>query len=419
MLERNTNEAKTLLSIGATQDGGLTHIGAVLGTPLYMSPEQCRGQQLDARSDIYSLGVITYQMLVGETPFTGSAHRLLSHHMETPPPPIKEKRHDIPQGVATLIMSALAKHPAERPTRAAGFASALRARSEGVGTILRKGLTLYGEHFPTFTRISLLGYLPMIVLVALNRALLLLGLLPHMGQELNTNQFIIAICFSIIAGLLVIFSTMIFTGVFVPVLTQLLIAPLRSIQSRPVLAILKARVRPLIAITLLTYAISMFFINSTAGIVIKIWKILHEWNLPSLMMPSAWISLTLIVIFAFLAIKALKAMLDYSVSGQVIIMEGLGVIAALKRSRTLANQARSTLIGLWLITLLLNLLPQLLQHYWFEKGGALTSIIGTIVLLLINFPINVMVFTAFALLYFKMRQSSGETLKEILGQYAK
>ena len=52
---------------------GLTRVGSILGTPLYMSPEQCRSESLDTRSDIYSLGVIAYQMLAGECPFTGPA----------------------------------------------------------------------------------------------------------------------------------------------------------------------------------------------------------------------------------------------------------------------------------------------------------------------------------------------------------
>ncbi|MBL8195680.1 MAG: serine/threonine protein kinase, partial [Blastocatellia bacterium] len=67
-------------------DNSLTQVGDVLGTPLYMSPEQCSGEQnLDGRSDIYSLGVIIYQMLAGETPFQGNIYTLVVHHTTTPP----------------------------------------------------------------------------------------------------------------------------------------------------------------------------------------------------------------------------------------------------------------------------------------------------------------------------------------------
>jgi len=69
---------------------GLTRVGSILGTPVYMSPEQCRSEPLDARSDIYSLGVIAYQMLAGEPPFTGAPFDLMKMHIDATPPPLKE-----------------------------------------------------------------------------------------------------------------------------------------------------------------------------------------------------------------------------------------------------------------------------------------------------------------------------------------
>src|SRR6185503_19230760 len=72
-------------AIQAKTTSDLTRVGAVLGTPLYMSPEQCRGERLDPRSDVYSLGIIAYQMLSGAPPFTGDFADVMTAHRELPP----------------------------------------------------------------------------------------------------------------------------------------------------------------------------------------------------------------------------------------------------------------------------------------------------------------------------------------------
>ncbi|HMB28902.1 MAG TPA: serine/threonine-protein kinase, partial [Blastocatellia bacterium] len=109
----------------------MSRFGSVMGTPRYMSPEQCRGERLDKSSDVYSLGVIAYQMLTGEPPFTGTTPELLIRHREADPAPLREKRRDIPAGVDAVVRQALAKDRNARPATAGAFAFQLQLRSAG------------------------------------------------------------------------------------------------------------------------------------------------------------------------------------------------------------------------------------------------------------------------------------------------
>jgi serine/threonine-protein kinase len=107
---------------------GLTSVGAVLGTPEYMSPEQCQGGRLDFRSDIYACGVLLYQLVTGQVPFSGETpvHTMLKHVREPPKPP-STMAPRLEAAMEAVILRALEKRPEDRPASAAELGAALAA----------------------------------------------------------------------------------------------------------------------------------------------------------------------------------------------------------------------------------------------------------------------------------------------------
>ncbi len=113
--------------VEAARTGPITAAGMALGTPAYMAPEQAAGDpNTDSRTDLYSFGVMAYEMLTGATPFTGrSPAQLMAAHIAEPPPPIAAARPDVPRALADLVMSCLHKEPVARPSSALEVAQAL------------------------------------------------------------------------------------------------------------------------------------------------------------------------------------------------------------------------------------------------------------------------------------------------------
>ncbi|WP_411282088.1 protein kinase domain-containing protein [Gemmatimonas sp.] len=106
----------------------LTGTGMALGTPLYMSPEQSVGDDIDGRSDLYALGCVLYEMLAGEPPYTGAtAQAIIAKRFRDPVPRVSTLRETVPPAVESALMIVLSKSPSDRFVTAEAFVSALNA----------------------------------------------------------------------------------------------------------------------------------------------------------------------------------------------------------------------------------------------------------------------------------------------------
>jgi serine/threonine-protein kinase len=115
---------------GSDPASNLTQVGITMGTPLYMSPEQVEGKPLDARSDIYSLGVTTYEMLAGEPPFRGeTALSIAVQHLNSQPPRLENVRVDLPASICRIVHKMLEKDPNDRYATGRQLSNELRAVS--------------------------------------------------------------------------------------------------------------------------------------------------------------------------------------------------------------------------------------------------------------------------------------------------
>ncbi len=113
--------------VRVAEESGLTNSGIVLGTADYLSPEQARGETLTASSDLYSLGVVMFEMLTGQPPFVGpTAVSIAMQHASTNPPPLRKYNPAIPPIVEQLVLRALEKEPEDRFDSAAEMQQALR-----------------------------------------------------------------------------------------------------------------------------------------------------------------------------------------------------------------------------------------------------------------------------------------------------
>jgi YVTN family beta-propeller protein len=134
LLDDSQNGYLADFGLAKTMEGSrdLTKTGSVLGTPAYMSPEQARGEHLDARSDVYSFAIMAFEALSGAKPFDAKTPmEFIRKHLSEPPRSIRTLARDLPPAVDSTLNRALAKNPDARPARATIFMQELRASLKG------------------------------------------------------------------------------------------------------------------------------------------------------------------------------------------------------------------------------------------------------------------------------------------------
>jgi serine/threonine protein kinase len=294
LISEKIDTGKPLTNTPSTAE--LTHVGAVLGTPLYMSPEQCRGEKLSPRSDIYSLGVIAYQMLSGKTPFGGDYKSVMKAHEETEPPVLEAKK--VPKKVKKVVSAALSKTSEMRPPTAQSFAAELRAQSEGIGTLFRRALEIYSKHLPKFLLLAFLLYLPLSILTVLQVSV---GFFQQSDLSLVAAKGFLGIA-TIFASL---FCGSVLVGTTTWLVTQIMAFPLKPVSLRPAFEEAKRKWKKLAGTSLL----SGFFI---------------------------------FLGFAFCGVPGVILSVIWILATPVIMMESLRGFAALKRSKILVMRSPRT-----------------------------------------------------------------------------
>lgn len=178
---KKTGEHQISQTFGAM----LTRFGTVMGTPAYMSPEQCFGGTITPASDIYSLGVITFEMLAGRLPFQGDFQELITAHQFHQPPQLSDYRKEVPPGVAKAVKLALSKAAGDRPVTAEAFAENLKLQAGGETALKSEASLIFQHNVSFFRKLTVLTHLPFAGLAGLVISFLMQGIEADFpGQKL-------------------------------------------------------------------------------------------------------------------------------------------------------------------------------------------------------------------------------------------
>jgi serine/threonine protein kinase len=374
-------------------NGPITRLGATIGTPAYMSPEQWLGRALDARSDVYSLGVVAYEMLAGAPPFLGKKSSLALEHAELTPPMLAETAPWVTQRIASVVEAALAKDPAGRPPSAAAFAAALHAGAETTGKLLRRSIALGADHFVLFSHRCAILTLPPVVFAAIGVVGALLARDGTFAAGADAAAFLVTVLlYSPVSGLLV------------PLVADL-VASRDSLRAPPPVSEAWRTLRGSLASTLVTLAL-MAGAATFVGVLVR--SIAYRLGFHRDIGP---------IILPLYATAYSAAVAPFAGCAAVVAVERMSGLSPLRRSNALLRPMRRAAFGVLLFyTLLGQALPELLLLVlkdvvaWSPPGTASAPwVFPTRCLLLSLFNAALMPFLVIppAVLYLRAREAEG------------
>jgi serine/threonine protein kinase len=404
------------------QSASLT-MDVLLGTPMYMSPEQWLNRTVDARSDVYSLGIIAYRLLAGVAPFSGQSASLYMEHIRAPPPPLAKLAPELPAAVASVVMGALEKEPARRPASASAFATALAAAAEPSGELVRRAVTFTVDHFPALLRVSLVLYGPVLGLAALRilaRRLVTAGVISAGVGHAVGGAAIVA------HGLCVLFLMPLCMGLFTRYIRDREAPPGTSSRAPPTTADVLRCLRSSLVPTLLTTALAL-------AIIVAI-RAPFNWLLGLTGFVSEGATdiagaevVAAMVLETLTALAFARVARGLAVYPSVVAMESCGGVAALRRSAALTRPCRAVSADM----MLFNFLPRALVVPWFmlafaqfsrhpyrlvvaTSADTLTGAVALTGLYLIYMLVAPFGMVALSFLYLKTRRIEGASLDAIV-----
>lgn len=391
----------------------LTQVGTVLGTPVYMSPEQCRGPINDPRSDVYSLGIITYEMLTGHPPFSGGdVLSVLARHLSEPPKPLNEVKSYIPVAVSNVVLTALAKKAEDRPASASLFASTLRANAEGTGAIFRRAISLVSEHFAVFWRLMVIALGPLIVIRLLKLGTDLLG-----SEVAFFGSAVWQVGFGLVfAGLAMFYAAALMRGVSALLLTQVMVAPLGRVRMSIGKTLIRRRFSRmldgglwylmLVIAPLVVFLVSMgtFLEVASAGLY------------GGFDVRLALITVVSLVIAGVSGSLTFRNVVNTSMLPITILIEGVPVRDAFRRSRELVARARQMIVPVAMVELLgyAAILTFSVVAFGVVFDRLLARVLTEVFAIALEGLLLPLLGVAYAGLYLKLRQAGGENIHLLL-----